>query len=67
MVRDCIKPDIVSVVDYRGIRVFDNVTSSAALLYMVKGGESKAINYVQAINDTCNVIAKEKADREMVF
>lgn len=67
VVRDCIKPDIVSVVDYRGIRVFDNVTSSAALLYMVKGGESKAINYVQAINDTCNVIAKEKLTGKWFF
>ena len=58
-VRNIIKEDIISIIDYSGISIFDEVTASAAIIHLVNGSEGITVNYRKAIDNQCFIVPKD--------
>ncbi len=67
ILRDYIKSNIISIIDYRGVRVFGDVTSSATLLHIVRGANTKTLTYSQSLTGLTMEIDKEKLKDKWFF
>lgn len=67
ILREYIKPNIISIVDYRGVRVFGNVTSSATLIHVVSESNTKMLTYSQTLAGLTMEIDKAKLKDKWFF
>ena len=65
--REMIKEDLVSIIDYSGVNVFENVTASAAVIHLVKGSNRKTIDYKKEADDKCFSICKDILTEKWFF
>ena len=67
IVRDNLRENIVSIIDYRGINVFDNITASAAILHLVKETTEEFVEYRQINNNKHIMVPREALTGKWFF
>ena len=65
--RSMMKDDIVSIIDYSGVNVFDNVTASTAIIHLIKGTHATNLVYRKIINDTQALVSKNSLMNKWFF
>lgn len=65
--RDELKKDVVSIIDYRSISIFDNVTASTAILHLIKGTEKRVVNYRRMDIDKNIMLSRESLNGKWFF
>ena len=65
--RELIKGDIVSVIDYSGINVFEDVTASTAIIHLIKGSNCQTMIYRRGTDTEHKVIRKENLAEKWLF
>jgi len=57
--REMIKRDLISIIDYSGINVFGDVTASAAIIHLIKGSDGQTMIYRKGTDTEHTLIRKE--------
>lgn len=66
-IRDSIKDDIVSIIDFRGKNIFNDVTTSATMIHLIKGSSKKSVLYKVANTDLQTNMLKDNFDGKWFF
>lgn len=65
--RDTIKNDVVSVIDYSGVKVFDGVMVTAAIIHIIKDSNNKTLDYIQTSAKKCIRVHKNRLSGKWFF
>ena len=65
--RELIKRDIVSIIDYSGVNVFEDVTASTAIIHLIKGSNGQTMIYRKGTDTKRTLIRKEKLAEKWLF
>lgn len=66
-IRAMMKEDLVSIIDYSGVNVFENVTASIAVIHLVKGSQQANLVYRKTSDEKQEIVQKNRLTNKWFF